>query len=136
MIEPLVIGVATATVSALRPYFEAAAKKFAEKGAEGAYAGAGKLITWLRRNQSLDPEVPLKKALDRVETDPTNDDKSAALRITLEEFLTQNPSLMAELKDLLPAVHATGDQLSRIDGDNNDNMQAIGQDITFNVNRP
>jgi hypothetical protein len=130
MFDPVTI--ATATVLLLKPYFADAAKKFSEKVGEDAYAGTRKLIAWLRGNQAKDPEGDLRKALDRMEADPTGADNAAALQATLEKFLKTNPSLAGELAPLL--THATNVNANTI-GDNNITAQGAGQNISININR-
>jgi len=134
MFDPVTL--ATTTVAVLSPYFAAAAKKAAEKLGEDTYAGARKVVAWLRSNLSSDKDGELKKALDRVESDPANVDKTAALRVALAEFLTAHPGLSHQLNESLPVQNRISTTMSATtQGNDNSTIQAAGQNIHIESNR-
>ena len=64
---------------------------------------AGKLLPWLRKKLI----GPAKAALDMLEADPKEETSQAALRVQLVKLLETNPTLLAELRSLLPPALAT-----------------------------
>jgi len=126
------ITIAAATTALLSPYFVAASKKFAEKAGEDAYAGAKKVMGWFRSHLLHDKEGALKKALERAQADPTNSDKEAALKVTIQEFLEANPSLQEELNSMT-AKGQTVIQTANTHGDHNTSVQIVGNNAPVNT---
>jgi hypothetical protein len=128
MIDPTLL--ATTAVAALSPYFLEAAKGAAGKAGEDAYAGGKKLFEWLKQKLTGDAQ----KALERVEADPGNSDKQAALRVGLSEALEADSGLHTELASLLQSLpQVMGSQQSNQVGDGNTTAQALGKNIHINI---
>ncbi|MGA2408789.1 MAG: hypothetical protein ABSG46_00145 [Candidatus Binataceae bacterium] len=122
--------IAASTVAALLPYLAAAAKKTAEKAGEAAYEGGAKLLAFLKGKLTGENE---RKALARVESNPENADRQAALRVELEDLVERDAGFGGELETLLKALPKTeATQSANVLGDNNTVTQAAGQNIHIN----
>ena len=129
MLDPA--SLATAAVAILSPYFAEAAKGAAAKIGEEVYEDGRKLASWLRGKLSGTDT----KALERVAADPTNNDKQAALRVSLSEAFAANPPLQDELAALLKSLRSFAAQNINQIGDGNVGVQNTGSGNTFNIGR-
>lgn len=121
---------ANLAVLALSPYLIEAAKGVAGKAGEEAYEGSKKLLSALRDTIFKSD----KKALARLEADPTNPENLTEVRISLANILRNEPSLQEELEALLQSMHALdGSQNLFQSGNGNIGVQTAGKNNTTTI---
>ena len=94
-IEPVT---AAAAVALIAPYLAKMGEKAAEKAGEASVEAAGKVFGWLRAKLS----GRAREALDDLEKSPDDADNQADLRKQLAKAMEADPSLVDELRALLP----------------------------------
>ena len=123
------VSLASAAVAVLSPYLVKAGEGAAEKiGEESVEAGA-KLFGWLRAKLGGRG----REALNDLASKPGSDDNQADLRKQLAKALESDPTLIAELRALLPA-DATGDTMvQNVSGAGAKAAQVQGSGNTTNI---
>ena len=114
-------------VALAAPYLVEAGKGAAKKLGEGV---GGKLWSWL--GEKLTGRA--KEALDDLEKNPGAEDNQADLRKQLTKLLEADPTLLAELRALLPPAPATETTLqTQTVGDHGRGVQNKGDNNTTNI---
>jgi phage tail tape-measure protein len=101
------VTLASAAVAALSPYLAKAGESAAEKIGEVSVEAGAKLFGWLRAKLGGHGQ----EALDDLASKPESDDNQADLRKQLAKALEADPTLITELRALLPADATAGDAM-------------------------
>lgn len=128
-------AVVAGVVAAVQPYLVKLAEKLGDKALDASADAGGKLFTTLKEwlvgaPAPAEAVQDAAKALTRLEAEPGNDDKAAALRVALGEALAGEPSIYAALQALVaeaavPGVTQTqtvsgaGAKAAQVSGDGN-----------------
>ncbi|EWY36742.1 hypothetical protein N825_25245 [Skermanella stibiiresistens SB22] len=104
MMDP--VSLATAAVAVLSPYLVEGGKEVTKTAGKDLYA-------WIKGR--FTGPVPVAEAMDDLEANPTLEDNRADLRKRLAKALAADPSLVEELKALLPEATGTGATTQTID---------------------
>jgi hypothetical protein len=126
--DPLTL--ASAAVAMLSPYFDKIGEGAAKKIGEDAVETGGKLFGWMRAKLS----GRAKEALDDLAAKPNSEDNQADLRKQLVKALEADPTLVAELRAMLPAdVQDPGSMSQNVSGAGAKAAQVKGSGNTTSI---
>ena len=111
MMDPVIV--ATAAVAVLSPYL-------VEGGKEATKTAAKDLYTWLKGKLT----GRAAEALGDLEKAPASEDNQADLRKQLTKALEADPTLVADLRQLLPETSAAGVTTQTVDQSGSTNAKA------------
>ena len=97
MVDPI----STAAVALLAPYLAKAGEEIAQKAGDAVWKMAESLYQAVHRKFSADKDTYAQKTLQRLEEQPTNEARQAALADVLNEKVNSDPSFAQELKQLV-----------------------------------
>ncbi len=97
MIDPIT----TAAAALLAPYLTKAGEEVAKQAGDAAWQMAASLYQAIRRKFTKDQDAYAQQTLQRLEEQPTNEARQAALADVLNEKVQADPSFAQELKGLV-----------------------------------
>ena len=98
MIDPTIT---TAAAALLAPYLAKAGEEIAQKAGDAAWNMAASLYHAIKQKFTADQDAYAQQTLQRLEEQPTNEARQAALADVLHEKAQADPSFAQELKRLV-----------------------------------
>jgi predicted membrane chloride channel (bestrophin family) len=103
MLDPMT----TAAAALLAPYVAKVGEEVAQKAGDAAWQMAASLYQAIRRKFTKDQDAYAQQTLQRLEEQPTNEARQAALADVLNEKVQADPSFAQELKRLVQETTQT-----------------------------